>query len=52
MSEKYLAQPDLAFIDEVIGFGAEDLKKCYQCASCSVACPIAPDNSPFPQKKR
>ena len=51
MSEKYLAQPDLAFIDEVIGFGAEDLKKCYQCASCSVACPIAPDNSPFPRKE-
>lgn len=51
MSEKYLAQPDLAFIDELIGFGAEDLKKCYQCASCSVACPIAPDNSPFPRKE-
>ncbi len=51
MSEKYLAQPDLAFIDEVIGFGAEDLKKCYQCATCSVACPIAPDNSPFPRKE-
>lgn len=51
MSEKYLAQPDLAFIDEVVGFGADDLKKCYQCATCSVACPISPDNSPFPRKE-
>ena len=51
MSEKYLVQPDLNFIDEITGFGAETLKKCFQCATCSVACPIAPDNSPFPRKE-
>ena len=51
MTEKYLAQPDLDFIAELRGLGGETLKKCYQCASCSVACPIAPENSPFPRKE-
>ncbi len=51
MTEKYLAQPDLGFISQVRGLGGETLKKCYQCATCSVACPIAPENSPFPRKE-
>jgi quinone-modifying oxidoreductase subunit QmoC len=51
MTEKYLAQPDLDFIAQVKGLGGETLKKCYQCATCSVACPIAPDDSPFPRKE-
>ncbi|MEA1966680.1 MAG: quinone-interacting membrane-bound oxidoreductase complex subunit QmoC [Thermodesulfobacteriota bacterium] len=51
MSEKYLAQPDLGFIDEIVGLGGDTLKKCFQCATCSVVCPIAPENSPFPRKE-
>lgn len=51
MTEKYLAQPDLDFIAQVRNLGGETLKKCYQCATCSVACPIAPENSPFPRKE-
>ena len=51
MTEKYLAQPDLDFIAQVRTLGGETLKKCYQCATCSVACPIAPENSPFPRKE-
>ncbi len=51
MSEKYLAQPDLGFIAQVRGLGGETLKKCFQCATCSVACPIAPEDSPFPRKE-
>src|SRR3989339_64320 len=51
MTEKYLAQPDLGFIAQVRSLGGETLKKCYQCATCSVACPIAPENSPFPRKE-
>jgi len=51
MAEKYLVEPDVGFIDEVAGLGGQDLKKCYQCATCSVACPIAPENKPFPRKE-
>lgn len=51
MTEAYVVKPDVEFINEVIGLGGEDLKKCYQCATCSVACPISPDNKPFPRKE-
>lgn len=51
MTEKYLAQPDLGFIAQLRDLGGETLKKCYQCATCSVACPIAPEDSPFPRKE-
>ena len=51
MAEKYLIKPDAGFIKEVIGMGGDSLKKCYQCATCSVACPISPDNKPFPRKE-
>ncbi|MCB9480827.1 MAG: quinone-interacting membrane-bound oxidoreductase complex subunit QmoC [Desulfobacteraceae bacterium] len=51
MSEKYMVEPDLQFIDDVMGLGGESLKKCFQCATCSVACPIAPENKPFPRKE-
>ncbi|MCF6249260.1 MAG: quinone-interacting membrane-bound oxidoreductase complex subunit QmoC [Desulfobacula sp.] len=51
MTEKYFAQPDLGFIAALRGLGGDTLKKCYQCATCSVACPIAPEDSPFPRKE-
>jgi len=51
MAEAQILEPDLGFIREVSALGGEDLKKCYQCATCSVACAIAPDNKPFPRKE-
>jgi quinone-modifying oxidoreductase subunit QmoC len=51
MAETYVIEPDLGFIEKVGALGGEDLKKCYQCATCSVACAISPDTKPFPRKE-
>lgn len=51
MSDQYLVEPDRLFIKDLIGLGGDSLKKCFQCATCSVACPISPEKSPFPRKE-
>jgi quinone-modifying oxidoreductase subunit QmoC len=51
MAETTMLEPDLGFIRDVGKMGGGDLKKCYQCATCSVACKISPDNKPFPRKE-
>jgi len=51
MTDKYLVEPDVGFIKEIAGLGGDTLKKCFQCATCSVVCPISPDTKPFPRKE-
>jgi len=49
--QQYLVEPDREFINELVGLGGDSLKKCFQCATCSVVCPISPEKSPFPRKE-
>jgi quinone-modifying oxidoreductase, subunit QmoC len=43
--------PDLKFIVSLKENGGDALKKCNQCASCSIACPLSSDKNPFPRKE-
>jgi len=51
MAEALLLKPDRKFVEEVIAAGGGDLKKCYQCATCSVVCGLSNAPSPFPRKE-
>ena len=51
MDERQRLTPDKKFVEEVIGRGGDSLKKCYQCSTCTIMCPISPENSPFPRKE-
>ena len=50
-NERVAIDGDLEFVEELLGAGAAELKYCYQCSTCTVVCPITPDESPFPRKE-
>jgi quinone-modifying oxidoreductase subunit QmoC len=51
MADATVVKPDLRFVNEIIKGGGADLKKCYQCATCSVVCNVTPEGNPFPRKE-
>ncbi|MEF3169050.1 MAG: quinone-interacting membrane-bound oxidoreductase complex subunit QmoC [Deltaproteobacteria bacterium] len=51
MAELQRVQPDLSFIKGVMESGGETVKRCYQCATCSIVCPLSTEESPFPRKE-
>ncbi len=51
MESRTLIKPDLEFISYLKKHGGDTLKKCYQCASCSVVCSLSPQQSAFPRKE-
>ena len=50
MSDKTIT-PDLGFVKDVMASGGDSLKKCFQCATCTVVCNVTPDEKPFPRKE-
>ncbi len=51
MNERTLIRPDVDFLNYLKKSGADTLKKCYQCASCSVVCSLSPQERAFPRKE-
>ncbi len=51
MSDRVIVDADLKFVEGVLKAGGQDLKKCYQCSTCTVACPLTPEGTPFPRKE-
>jgi quinone-modifying oxidoreductase, subunit QmoC len=51
MTQAIPIQPDTAFLKRVMAAGGGDVKKCYQCATCSVACELSDEETSFPRKQ-
>lgn len=51
MTTQKVVSPDLDFVKDLMKSGGDTLKKCYQCATCSVACNLSEDDSPFPRRE-
>jgi quinone-modifying oxidoreductase subunit QmoC len=42
---------DPTTVERMLGYGAETLRRCYQCGTCSVVCPRTPLEEAFPRKE-
>ena len=51
MSDRNLIEPDLDLIKYLKKNGGDTLKKCFQCATCSVVCSLSPETKTFPRKE-
>ncbi len=51
MQERQTISTDLEFIRFLKATGSETMKKCFQCATCTVACALSPKEYSFPRKE-
>ncbi|MFP4527062.1 MAG: quinone-interacting membrane-bound oxidoreductase complex subunit QmoC [Candidatus Kapaibacterium sp.] len=51
MSDREQVSTDIEFIRHMKKHGGETMKKCFQCATCSVACALSPKEYAFPRKE-
>ncbi len=51
MSERVNPGTDVKFIRYLKQNGGETMKKCFQCATCTVVCDLSPVENPFPRKE-
>lgn len=51
MAEPLLIQPDTQFLQSLMASGGADLKKCFQCATCTSVCALSGDSYAFPRKQ-
>ncbi len=51
MADALMVQPDQEFIREVMLSSGRDMKKCFQCATCSSVCSLSTAARPFPRRQ-
>jgi len=51
MAETLFLQPDSRLIESVMALGGHDLKKCFQCATCTAVCRLSDDAFAFPRRQ-
>lgn len=51
MAEALVIQPDVRLIESLIASGGADLKKCFQCATCTSVCELSGDSIAFPRQQ-
>jgi quinone-modifying oxidoreductase subunit QmoC len=51
MSERQTIEPNVEFIQKIQSLGADSVKNCFQCATCSTVCNLSPAAHPFPRKE-